>query len=128
MPLNTKRWDDPVEENDGKRILICRYRPRGVKKELEAWDVWWPEVAPSVELHAAAYAKNGISVSWDIYARRYRTEMRQPEAQARIQELAQRLRKGERITLLCSSACVRESRCHRSLLAELVEEAMNATT
>jgi hypothetical protein len=27
----------------------------------------------------------------------------------------------ETITLLCSSACVRESRCHRSILKELIK-------
>ena len=36
-------------------------------------------------------------------------------------ELAQRVQGGETITLLCSSACTRESRCHRSLLRELIE-------
>jgi uncharacterized protein YeaO (DUF488 family) len=38
-----------------------------------------------------------------------------------IRELAQRVTRGETITLMCSSACERESRCHRSLLKELIE-------
>ena len=38
MPLKTKRWNDPVEKDDGYRLLICRYRPRGVKKTDETWD------------------------------------------------------------------------------------------
>ncbi len=40
---------------------------------------------------------------------------------AAIRELAERAKGGEAITLLCSSACERESRCHRSLLKELIE-------
>ena len=103
------------------RILVCRYRPRGLKKEFETWSEWYPELGPSVELHAAVYGKNGAKIGWEIYRRRYLLEMREPEARARIRELAARMRSGEMVTLLCSSACVRESRCHRSLLAELIE-------
>ena len=38
-----------------------------------------------------------------------------------IADLARRSKAGETITLLCSSACERESRCHRSILKELIE-------
>ena len=104
-------------------MLVCRYRPRGLKKEFETWDVWYPELGPSVDLHAAAYGKQGLKIGWEIYRRRYLQEMKNPDAQARIGELAARLAAGERVTLLCSSACERESRCHRSLLAELIDAA-----
>jgi hypothetical protein len=40
-----------------------------------------------------------------------------------IDALARRVASGEQLTLLCSSACDRESRCHRSLLKELIETA-----
>lgn len=123
MPVRTRRWEDAVEEGDGLRVLVTRYRPRGLKKEFETWEVWYPELAPSVELHAAAYGKQGLKIGWEVYRRRYLMEMKSAEAQARIAELAERVERGETVTLLCSSACVRESRCHRSLLAELVEAA-----
>ena len=32
MPIRTRRWCDPAEPDDGLRILICRYRPRALKK------------------------------------------------------------------------------------------------
>ncbi len=121
MPIRTRRWNDDPEEGDGLRVLICRYRPRGLRKELETWDVWYPELGPSRDLHAAAYGKNGVHVGWEIYRKRYLAEMRSPEAQRRIAELQNLLAEGKTITLLCSSACERESRCHRSLLAELLE-------
>jgi uncharacterized protein YeaO (DUF488 family) len=121
MGIRTRRWDDPAEEGDGLRVLVTRYRPRGLKKEFETWAEWYPELAPSVELHAAAYGKNGLKIGWEIYRRRYLQEMRGAEARERIRELAGRVRGGETVTLLCSSACERESRCHRSLLAELIE-------
>ncbi len=125
MPIRTKRWEDEQEEGDGFRVLVCRYRPRGLRKEFEAWDVWYSELGPSVELHAAAYGKGGLKIGWEIYRRRYLQEMRGPEAKMRIEELAARVKAGETVTLLCSSACVRESRCHRSILAELIEARVN---
>ena len=124
MSIRTRRWEDPVEEGDGLRLLVCRYRPRGLKKEFETWEVWYPELGPSVELHAAAYGTKDLKIGWEIYRRRYLQEMKGGEAQARIRELAQRVARGETVTLLCSSACERESRCHRSLLAELIEAAV----
>jgi uncharacterized protein YeaO (DUF488 family) len=72
-------------------------------------------------LHAAAYGKGGVPVNWTLYRGRYLMEMRKQREQ--IAALAGRSRAGETITLLCSSACTRESRCHRSLLKELIESA-----
>jgi len=37
---------------------------------------------------------------------------------AQIAELAARVSAGETITLLCSSQCAREARCHRSILKD----------
>jgi uncharacterized protein YeaO (DUF488 family) len=122
MPLKTKRWDDEVEPDDGFRLLVCRYRPRYLKKEFETWEAWMPELGPSVALHAGAYGKGGLKIGWDIYRRRYLLEMRAQKEL--IADLARRVKNGEPITLLCSSSCVKESRCHRSILAELIEEAV----
>jgi hypothetical protein len=36
--------------------------------------------------------------------------------------LAERIRGGDVITLLCSSACSEESRCHRSIVKALIED------
>ena len=116
--LGTKRWCDPADDADGFRLLVCRYRPRGVRKTDETWDDWWPHLGPSRELHAAYWGKRGPPIGWAEYRRRYLAEMRtQREA---LDELRRRLAAGERITLLCSSACVDEARCHRTLLAGLL--------
>jgi uncharacterized protein YeaO (DUF488 family) len=123
MPIKTKRWDDPQEPDDGFRLLICRYRPRALPKEKETWDAWNRHLGPSRALHAAYYGKHGQEpISWGEYRRRYLEEMRQQ--QEAIAELARRVAAGETITLLCSSACVDEARCHRTLLRQLIEEAM----
>jgi uncharacterized protein YeaO (DUF488 family) len=121
VPLKTKRWNDPRDPDDGYRLLVCRYRPRGVKKEEETWDGWCQALAPTAALHAAYYGKSGSPIGWDEYERRFRAEM---EKQGYwIRGFAERLRKGETITLLCSSACTDPSRCHRTIVRELLERA-----
>lgn len=117
--IKTKRWDDPIEPDDGYRLLICRYRPRGLLKELETWEAWDPELGPSKSLLDAFHGKHGMSASWEIYKRTYLREM--IKQRPKIRELAQRHKAGETITLLCSSQCLQESRCHRTLLKDLIE-------
>jgi uncharacterized protein YeaO (DUF488 family) len=121
MPIKTRRWNDPAEGDEGLRVLICRYRPRGVSKADETWDVWYPDLGPSRELHAAVYTDTASKIAWPQYRRRYLEEQR--TNRQRIEALAGRVRNGQTITLLCSSACVREARCHRSILKELIEAA-----
>jgi uncharacterized protein YeaO (DUF488 family) len=119
LPVKTKRWCDPNERDDGYRLLVCRYRPRAVRKEDETWDAWCPHLGPSRELHAELYGKNGPPLAFAQFRPRYLAEM---EAQAeRIDELAARVAAGETVTLLCSSACSDASHCHRTLLRDLIE-------
>jgi uncharacterized protein YeaO (DUF488 family) len=124
MPVRTKRWNDPNESDDGLRILITRYRPRGLPKSEETWDQWWPNLGPSKELLAAFKGKGRDKLPWSSYRAQYLREMRsQGEA---IDELVQRIARGETITLLCASTCLDERRCHRSLLRELIEVRSNS--
>ena len=126
MPILTKRWDDPIDAKaDGTRILITRYRPRALPKEKETWTEWIADLGPSKDLHAAYYKKIGNGITWDQYRIAYLREMR--DQKPLINLLAQRHAAGETITLLCSSQCVRESRCHRSLLKELIEKAAQSS-
>ncbi|MFN4259101.1 MAG: DUF488 domain-containing protein [Gemmataceae bacterium] len=121
MPIKTKRWNDPKDKDDGYRLLICRYRPRGVAKHKETWDAWCPDLGPSRKLHADFYGKNGPPIGWEAYVRRYLDEM---HAQRElIEELAQMHAEGKTITLLCSSACTDARHCHRALLRELILQA-----
>ena len=86
---------------------------------METWQQWLPDLGPSKELHALVYGKVGQGIPWSTYQQRYLVEMRSQKDL--IRQLAQRVAAGETITLLCSSACDRESRCHRSLLRGLIE-------
>ena len=48
--IRIKRVYDSAERGDGKRILIDRLWPRGLKKEELKLDEWLKEIAPSNEL------------------------------------------------------------------------------
>lgn len=129
MPIRTKRWNDPVESEDGFRLLVCRIRPRGLAKAKETWDAWWPDLGPSRELLDAFHGKDPATggrgaapLDWTTYQRRYLEEMRGPGQLWRIRDLAQRSADGETITLLCSSACTDPARCHRTLLAGILDD------
>jgi uncharacterized protein YeaO (DUF488 family) len=123
VPIKTKRWNDPVDPDDGFRLLICRYRPRGVAKADETWNAWDPGFGPSKTLHRSKFPKTGSPISWPEYLAKYRQE--QKGNKEKIAALATRAKSGETITLLCTSNCTRESRCHRSILRDLIQAAMN---
>lgn len=48
--IRIKRIYDPPSASDGKRILIDRLWPRGVKKDEARIDEWLKDIAPSDDL------------------------------------------------------------------------------
>lgn len=48
--IKIKRIYDPVSPDDGKRILVDRLWPRGIKKDKTVIDEWLKDIAPSDEL------------------------------------------------------------------------------
>lgn len=119
--VRIRRWDEPALPGDGLRVLVTRYRPRGLPKAEETWELWLKALGPSTELHAAAYGKGQEPIAFDEYDRRYLAEME--SQRPLIESLARHVRSGGALTLLCSSACVDPQRCHRTLLARLVLDA-----
>jgi uncharacterized protein YeaO (DUF488 family) len=118
--IKTKTWDAPRDADDGFRLLICRYRPRALPKKKETWDLWWSQLGPSKELHAAFYGKHGQTpINWETYRERYLEEMRSQDESITI--LAEKVAAGLTLTLLCSSACTDPVHCHRFLLKGLIE-------
>jgi len=70
--LRIKRTYDPPARGDGRRILVERLWPRGMKKEAVAADAWMKDVAPSTELRQWF----GHQVDrWNEFRRRYRKEL-----------------------------------------------------
>ena len=48
--LKIKRVYDPPSPEDGKRVLVDRLWPRGIRKEDAAIDEWPKEIAPTTQL------------------------------------------------------------------------------
>lgn len=122
MPIKTKRWNARAEADDGYRVLVCRYRPRGLPKAKETWDIWLRDLGPSTELFDSYFGKKGKApIPLSDYLARYEVEME--SQQAKIAELAARADAGETVTLLCSKDCILPEACHRTTLAKLIERA-----
>ena len=120
--VKTRRWNDTPGTEEGFRVLVTRYRPRALPKAEETWDAWWKELGPSPALFDAVYGKGQPAIAWEEYARRYRDEMQASTPHGKIAWLAQSVARGEAVTLLCSSLCTDEERCHRTLLRALLLE------
>src|SRR5512146_177884 len=74
MPIHIKRAYDPPSRSDGKRILVDRLWPRGVKKEALALDGWMKDVAPSPALRTWFGHK---PERFEEFRKRYRAELKQ---------------------------------------------------
>ena len=105
------------------RIGTVRRPPRGVRKADYArrnyFDVWLPELAPGAPLVSYALSEPFTPERWATYARKYRGETSKPAAQ-RLLALLAGLSSQTNFSLGCY--CEEETRCHRSLLKELLIE------
>ncbi len=72
-----KRIYEPVEDSDGKRVLVDRLWPRGMTKEKAALTLWLKDIAPSAALRKWSH---GDPDQWEEFRRRYRAELDQNEA------------------------------------------------
>jgi len=124
VALRVVRLGTPRARDEGLRIGTVRRPPRGVKKtdyaRLDYYDVWLPELAPTQNLVSWAQSKPWTDARWSAFARKYRAEIRRPEAQ-RLLALLAALSRQANISVGCY--CEDESRCHRSVLRELLAEA-----
>lgn len=82
--LQIKRIYEPAEDSDGKRILVDRLWPRGVKKEAANLDEWMKEVAPSVALRKWF---DHDPAKWEKFSLQYITELKQNKAVTDLIEL-----------------------------------------
>jgi uncharacterized protein YeaO (DUF488 family) len=121
--IHIVRLGTPRRAGEGLRIGTVRRPPRGVPKADYArrnyYDVWLPELAPSAPLVSFALSKPFTPARWATYTRRYRSEMRAPAAQRLLAMLAA-LSAHADFSVGCY--CEDESRCHRSLLRELLSD------
>lgn len=67
-----KRAYEPAAKSDGKRILVERLWPRGIKKEALELDAWMKDVAPSTRLRKWFNHDPG---KWREFRKRYFAEL-----------------------------------------------------
>ena len=124
MPITIVRLGSPRLPHEGLRIGTVRRPPRGVPKTEYAtrdyYDLWLPELSPSADVVSWALSEPWTDARWRRYARTYRKQMREPHARHLIELLAAFSRQ---TSFSIGCYCEDASRCHRSLLAELLAEA-----
>ncbi|MBZ5559645.1 MAG: DUF488 family protein [Acidobacteriia bacterium] len=122
MSIRIVRLGSPRAANEGLRIGTVRRPPRGVPKsefaKRDFYDLWLPNLAPSEALVKLGHGAKDDR-SWKTFARRYRTEMKRPEA-SRVWDLLAALSHTTDFSIGCY--CEDERRCHRSIMRELLAE------
>ncbi|TAJ19529.1 MAG: DUF488 family protein [Planctomycetota bacterium] len=122
MAIRIVRLGSARVRGEGTRIGTVRRPPRGVPKARFAkddwYDVWFPDLAPSVATMKLGQAVE-TDAQWRAFAKRYTREMGEPAA-ARALDLLAALSHTSDFSVGCY--CEREERCHRSLLRALLVE------
>jgi uncharacterized protein YeaO (DUF488 family) len=124
MAIRVVRLGSARLADEGPRLGTVRRPPRGVRKEdfskRDFFDVWLPELSPSAEVVSWAMAEPWTDKRWATFSRRYRSEMGTPAARHLIDLLATMSKQTD---LSVGCYCEDESRCHRSVLRDLLAEA-----
>ena len=122
MSVRIVRLGSDRVPGEGLRIGTVRRPPRGVRKADYAakniYDVWFPNLAPSEALLKAFFPTTD-DASWRTFRRRFLAEMKQADRKRDLDLLAAL---SHQTDFSVGCYCEDESRCHRSLLRELLEE------
>ena len=126
--IRTKSVWTPIDkEADGLRILIARFRGRGLPQGI--CDIWMPNLGPTEELLRAVQSG---AVTWAEFGKRYRDELfeggsidqRNPTIRNHGQKftlrLLNRLAAAGPVTLMCHCDEAAQQ-CHRFVLQELLK-------
>jgi uncharacterized protein YeaO (DUF488 family) len=120
MAVRIVRLGTPRVAGEGTRIGTVRRPPRGVPASrfaLDDWyDVWYPNLSPSVETLKLGKAAR-TEREWAAFKRKFRAEMGEPAA-SRTLDLLAALSHSAHFSIGCY--CEDEARCHRSVLRELL--------
>ena len=120
MSIRIVRLGTERRPGEGLRIGTVRRPPRGVPKAAfasEGWyDVWFPNLAPSVETMKLGLCATSTA-QWSAFARRYRKEMSEPGPKHDLALLAALSHVAD---FAVGCYCEEEERCHRSILRQLL--------
>ncbi|MFQ5933314.1 MAG: DUF488 domain-containing protein [Dehalococcoidia bacterium] len=111
-------YHDPIEPEDGYRLLVMRYWPRGVRKAQVHG--WLKDLGPSSTL--LREYRQGL-VDWQTFVLRYRNEVMDAElGRALLAKVKQLERSHGTVTLLCQEDLSKlDNHCHREILKELLD-------
>ena len=122
MAIRVVRLGSDRSEGEGIRIGTVRRPPRGVPKEQFAsqnwYDVWFPNLAPSIETMKLGQAATTPG-QWAAFTRKYHAEMTTPENTHVLQLLAML---SHQTDFSVGCYCKDEAHCHRSILRSLLIE------
>lgn len=122
MAVRVVRLGSPRSQGEGIRIGTVRLPPRGVPKDKfssqDWYDVWFPNLAPSLETMKFA-RKATTGGQWAAFIRKYRAEMGAPENRHALALLA---KLSHQTDFSVGCYCEDESHCHRSVLRALLAE------
>ena len=122
MAVRVVRLGSSRAKGEGTRIGTVRRPPRGVPKAEFAsqnwYDVWFPNLAPSLETMKLGQAAR-TPAQWAAFTKKYRAEMATPDNSHAIELLAV-LSRQSNFSVGCY--CEDEAHCHRSVLRELLAE------
>ncbi|MFD3652661.1 DUF488 domain-containing protein [Streptomyces sp. 24-1644] len=96
--VRVRRVYEPLEDEDGVRVLVDRLWPRGESKAKAAIDRWPKDVTPSNELRS--WYHQDPESRYDDFVDRYRTELSDPAHTEAVGELLDLLREGGPVTLV----------------------------
>lgn len=99
MPVKIKRAYEKPSVSDGKRVLVDRLWPRGVKKDKARIDHWLKNLAPSDMLRKWFHSSD----NWQVFKKRYFKELCTPEASQDLAKLYQLIGQHDQVTLIYSS-------------------------
>ena len=116
MGLKIKRVYDAPAKSDGRRVLVDRIWPRGMRKSEVRIDEWLREIAPSTGLRKSF--KHDPD-KWGQFKRKYAVELK--EHREEVEKLARESRK-RTVTLMFGA----KDTAHNNALAlkEYIEELM----
>ncbi len=111
--VKIKRVYEPASKEDGRRILIDRLWPRGMRRDKARLDEWVKDIAPSDDLRKWF---SHDPEKWPEFRKRYKAELRKKK------DLVEQLRdeaKGDTVTLLFAAKDAEHN--NAVVLQELIE-------
>ena len=120
MAIRVVRLGAKRAQGEGLRIGTVRRPPRGVPKsefsKQDWYDVWLPELAPSVQTMKLGQRAES-DAQWAAFARRYKAEMAAGPA-SRAMDLLAAL--SHQVDFSVGCYCEQQEHCHRTVLKELL--------